>query len=199
MSATSRAGRATNRRLLRRRPLGVSPGRLAARRAQARDRALDLGDEFLSPRGCSEPSCRAFRVRATPESAECPCRPRADGLRRNDAANEARPPCAAPPPSPPLEQPAELARSRRVTINATGKQPTLFRRNAGVAPGRPRLPPSPQQVEDLGRKHHITVLAAFRLHDADDHLLAVDVAGSQPHHFAGPQPATIRERQHRVP
>ena len=97
-----------------------------------------------------------------------------------------------------LEQPAELARSRRVTINATGKQPTLFRRNAGVAPGRPRLPPSPQQVEDLGRKHHITVLAAFRLHDADDHLLAVDVAGSQPHHFAGPQPATIRERQHRA-
>ena len=62
-----------------------------------------------------------------------------------------------------LEQPAELARSRRVTINATGKQPTLFRRNAGVAPGRPRLPPSPQQVEDLGRKHHITVLAFFRL------------------------------------
>src|SRR5271166_5924448 len=40
-------------------------------------------------------------------------------------------------------------------------------------------------------------LAAFRLHDANDHLLTVDVARSQPHHFAGPQPATIRERQHR--
>src|SRR5208337_1242719 len=35
-----------------------------------------------------------------------------------------------------LEQPAELARSRRLTINATGKQPALFRRNAGVTPGR---------------------------------------------------------------
>ena len=79
----------------------VAEGQVATRRAQARERALDLGDEVLSPRGCSEPSCRAFRVRATPESAECPCRPRADGLRRNDAANEARPPCAAPPPSPP--------------------------------------------------------------------------------------------------
>ena len=51
-----------------------------------------------------------------------------------------------------LEQPAELARRRRLTINATGEQPALFRRNAGVTPGRPRLPPLPQQVEDLGRK-----------------------------------------------
>ena len=71
------------------------------------------------------------------------------------------------------------ARSRRLTINATGKQPALFRRNAGVTPGRPDLPPLPQQVEDLGRKHHMSVLAAFRLHDADDHLLTVDVARSQ--------------------
>src|SRR5208283_2096050 len=70
-----------------------------------------------------------------------------------------------------LEQPAELARSRRVTINATGKQPTLLWRNAGVTPFRPRLPPLPQQVEDLGRKHHVPVLAAFRLHDANDHLV----------------------------
>ena len=34
-----------NRRLLRRRRLGVSPRRLAARLAQARERALDFGDE----------------------------------------------------------------------------------------------------------------------------------------------------------
>ena len=88
-----------------------------------------------------------------------------------------------------LEQPAELA--RRQMTGATGKQPASFRRDAGVTPFRPRLPPLPQQVEDLGRKHHIPVLAAFRLHDADDHLLAVNVADPQPHHFAGPQPATI--------
>ena len=55
------------------------------------------------------------------------------------------------------------------------------RRDAGVTPFRPRLPPLPQQVEDLERKHHIPILAAFRLHDANDHLLAVDVAHPQPH------------------
>src|SRR5262245_12587384 len=35
--------------------------------------------------------------RATPQSAEYPCRPRADGSRRNGEANEARASCAAPP------------------------------------------------------------------------------------------------------
>ena len=85
-----------------------------------------------------------------------------------------------------LEQPAELARGQ-MTV-ATGKQPTLLWRNAGVTPFRPRLPPWPQQVEDLGRKHHVPILAAFRLHDANDHLIVVDVAGAQPRHFAGPQP-----------
>src|SRR5271166_2857701 len=75
-----------------------------------------------------------------------------------------------------LEQSAELACGHWLMIAAAGKQPALFRRNAGVMPGRPRLPPLPQQVEDLGRQHHVSVLAAFRLHDADDHLLTVDVA-----------------------
>src|SRR5580693_8232659 len=56
---------------------------------------------FRSPRGCSEPSSRACRVQATPESPECLCRPRADGLRRNGEANEERAFCAAPPLSPP--------------------------------------------------------------------------------------------------
>ena len=98
-----------------------------------------------------------------------------------------------------LEQPAELARGRRVTINA-------YRETANVGSGA--TPASRLVGRDfhhrrnrsrvLAGKHHITVLAAFRLHDADDHLLAVDVAGSQPHHFAGPQPATIRQRQHRA-
>src|SRR6516225_4166018 len=44
MSATSRAGRAIAG-LRRRRLLGVSPGTLAARHAQAIERALDLGDQ----------------------------------------------------------------------------------------------------------------------------------------------------------
>src|SRR5262249_51926013 len=45
MSATSRAGRAMAGGLRRRRVLGVSPGTLAARHAQAIERALDLGDQ----------------------------------------------------------------------------------------------------------------------------------------------------------
>src|SRR5262249_13723784 len=45
MSATSRAGRAMAGGLRRRRLLGVSPRTLAARHAQAIERALDLGDQ----------------------------------------------------------------------------------------------------------------------------------------------------------
>src|SRR4029077_12404811 len=45
---------------------------------------------FRSPRDCSAPLSRACRVQATPESPECLCRPRADGLRRNGEANEER-------------------------------------------------------------------------------------------------------------
>src|ERR1700739_1393395 len=86
-----------------------------------------------------------------------------------------------------------LISSQRPTLTATGKQPTFVGREAVVMRGRPRLPPLPQQVEDLRRQHHVPVLATLRLHDADDHLLAVDVARSPPHHLAGPQPATIGE------
>src|SRR6266699_2001675 len=84
-----------------------------------------------------------------------------------------------------LEQPAELACSHRLMITATGKEPALFPRDAGVMLGRPRLPPLPKQVDDLRRQHHVPVLATFRLHDADDHLLTVDVARTQPHYLAG--------------
>src|SRR5580704_12306057 len=38
----------------------------------------------------------------------------------------------------------------------------------------PCLAPLPQWLEDLRRQHHVPVLAAVRLHDADDHLLTVD-------------------------
>src|ERR1700726_1479783 len=95
-----------------------------------------------------------------------------------------------------LEQSTELTRGQRL-ITATWKQLALFRRAAGVIRGRPRLRPLPQQREGFRRQHHVPVLAALRLHDADDHLLAVDVIPPQPHHLAGPQPATIGEAEHR--
>ena len=85
--------------LLRRRFLDGSSRTFAGRRAP-RERALNLGDESCRHAGRIAPSCRPSRARATPESAECPCRSRADGLRRNGAANEERPPCAGPLLSP---------------------------------------------------------------------------------------------------
>ena len=157
-----------------------------ARRGQARERALDLGDESRRHAGVarrrvellvSEQRLDQPNVLAVLEQMGC------EGMTQRMKGDRLAQPRGF---RRLLEQPAELARRRRLTINATGKQPALFRRNAGVTPGRPRLPPLPQQVEDLGRKHHIPVLAAFRLHDANDHLLTVDVARSQPHHFAGP-------------
>src|SRR6266853_780032 len=49
-----------------------------------------------------------------------------------------------------LEQPAELTRGQRVMLTATWKQPAVFWRDAAVIiRGRPRLPPLPQQFEDL--------------------------------------------------
>jgi len=79
---------------------------------------------------------------------------------------------------------------RSIRLQIGQKQPALFPRNAGVTLGRPRLPPLPQQVEDLGRKHHITVLAAFRLHDADDHLLSDPMRILGP--IALPSPAVVQ-------
>src|SRR5271165_6794703 len=184
--------------LSRRRLLNVSLCVPVARRAQARERALDLGDYSCRHAGVSSRRVELVvskqrlnqpNVRAVLEQMGC------EGMAQRMKRDRLAQPRGF---RRLLEQPTELARRRRLTISATGKQPALFRRNAGVTPGRPRLPPLPQQIEDFGRKHHMSVLAAFRLHDADDHLLTVDVARSQPHHFAGPQPATIRERQHRA-
>jgi hypothetical protein len=46
-------------------------------------------------------------------------------------------------------------RGQRLMITATGKQPALFWRDAGVFLGRARLPPLPQQVKDLRRQHYV--------------------------------------------
>src|SRR6516162_9812650 len=49
-----------------------------------------------SPRDSSGLSSRAWNVRATLESRECPCRARADGSQSYGEANAAGPSCAAP-------------------------------------------------------------------------------------------------------
>ena len=104
--------------------------------AQARERALDLGDESCRHAGVASRRVELFvseqrlnqpNVLAVLE--QMGCEGMTQRMKRDRLAQPRRLRRL-------LEQPAELARSRRVTINATGKQPTLFRRNAGVAPGR---------------------------------------------------------------
>src|SRR3974390_120189 len=84
-----------------------------------------------------------------------------------------------------LEQSTELTRGQWLMLPAAWKKQAVFGRNAVVIRGRSLLPPLPQQLQELRRQHHVPVLAALRLHNADDLLLAVDVACLQPHHFAG--------------
>ena len=166
-----------------------------ARRGQARERALDLGDEARRHAGVAG---RRVQLLVSEQRLDQPdVLAVLEQMGREGMTQRMKRDRLAQPRGfrRVLEQPAELARGQRTV--ATGKQPTLLWRNAGVMPFWPRLPPLSQQVEDLGRKHHVPVLAAFRLHDANDHLVAVDVADPQPRHLAGPQPAAIGERQHR--
>src|SRR5262245_30503277 len=153
MSATSRAGRAMAGGLRRRRLLGVSPRTLAARHAQAIERALDLGDQ---PGGnarvagrrlqllVSEQRLNHANVRAALKQVGCEA-----VAKRMQRERFTQPRCFRCL----LEQPSELACRQRPTFTATGKQPTLFRREAGGIRGRPHLPPLPQQLEDLCRQH----------------------------------------------
>src|SRR6516225_5963670 len=79
-----------------------------------------------------------------------------------------------------------LALSRKLAGgDRAGPQAAVDRR---VVFSRPHLPPLPEQVKNLGRQHHLAVLATLRLHDADDLLLAVDIACPEPYHLSSPQP-----------
>src|SRR3974390_2865559 len=93
-----------------------------------------------------------------------------------------------------LEQSTELARGHWLMMIAAWEKTAGFGRGAVVGRGRSSLPPLPQQLQDLRRQHHVPVLAALRLHDADNSLFAVDVTRPQPYHLTGPQPATIGQR-----
>src|SRR5664279_122098 len=181
------------RRLWRRRLLLVSPRASAARRAQGIEWALDLGnhsDRHATVAGCrlepvvSEQRRNQTNIPAALEQMSCEAvakRMQRDRLAQPRGFRGL------------LEQPAELTRGQRPMITATWKQPAVFRGNAGVISARPRFPPLPQQNQDLRRQHHVSVLAALRLQDADNLLLTINITHSQPHHLAGPQPATIGE------
>src|SRR6266581_1045162 len=94
-----------------------------------------------------------------------------------------------------VEQPVELPGRRRLAGSGAGKQPTLLRWHARVRTRWASLPPRPQQTEHLGRQHHVAVLAALGLLDANDILRLVDMLDLQPHHFAGAQTTAIAETE----
>jgi hypothetical protein len=70
----------------------------------------------------------------------------------------------------------ELACGHRLRRIAARKPPALRSRG---------LPPRTQQVEQVRGQHHVTVLAALALLDADQHSLAVDVADLERDDLAG--------------
>ena len=53
----------------------------------------------------------------------------------------------------------------------------------------------PQEIEHLGRQHHVAVLAALGLLDPNDVLRPVDMLDLQPHCLAGAQAAAIAEAE----
>src|SRR4029453_15295376 len=89
--------------------------------------------------------------------------------------------------------------SWRVVIGLPGsdarKQPALLQGYSRIISGWAYLPPLPQQIEHLGRQHHVAVLAALRLLDPNDGLCPVDMLDLQPHHLAGAQAAAIAETE----
>src|SRR6185437_7553380 len=173
--------------LRRWRLLTVSLRPAAARRAQASERALDLGNQ--SDRHATVAGCR-LKLGMSEQGLDYANVPAAlEQVGREAVAERMQRDRLAQPRGfgGLLEQPAELTRGQWLMVTATGKQPALFGRDAVVGRGWPRLPPLPQQLQDLRRQHHVPVLAALRLHNADDLLLAVDVARPQPHHLAGAQ------------
>src|SRR6266480_5495329 len=78
---------------------------------------------------------------------------------------------------------------------SAGKQPTFLQRFSRVVTRGTRLPPLPQQIEQVGREHHIAVLAALRLLDANDVLCAVDMLDLEPYDLARAQSAAITETE----
>ena len=72
--------------------------------------------------------------------------------------------------------------SWRVVIGLPALMPGNSQRSCRGTPrivsgiNRPYLPPLLQQIEHLGRQHHVAVLAALRLLDPNDLLRAVDIA-----------------------
>src|ERR1700719_5100762 len=151
MSATSRAGRAmAGGSTAPAAPHCLAPHAGGAARADPPGGSRSW-QSVRSPRDCSGLSSRAWNVRATLESREGPKvlaaleqmgrKAMAERMQRDRLAQRRG-------FGGLLEQATQLTRGQRLST-ATWKQPARFRRAGGVTRGRPRLPPLPQQLEDV--------------------------------------------------
>ena len=94
-----------------------------------------------------------------------------------------------------LEQPRNLSR-RKMPATIAGEKHAIGSGHAPVVDGRAFGPPHAQQAQDIHGQHDIAILAALRLHDADDILFAVDVADLETDDLARAQTASVGQRQH---
>src|SRR5208337_5343930 len=92
-----------------------------------------------------------------------------------------------------VKQTTELPGRHRLSRLAAGEQKALLLRHARIETSRSHLPPLPQQSERFWRQHDVAVLASLGLHDPNDVLCAVDVAGLKPDYLAGAQTRAITE------
>src|SRR3989440_4896757 len=116
--------------------------------------------------------------------------------------------CQKPSAPSAIASSGPITSPRRFRSSSSPFQDCAFSRTPSVRPTSSLLPSGvapmitsrhcASQREQLGRQHDVTILATLPLHDADDHLRAVDVAGAQPNDLARAQPAAIAERQHDV-
>src|SRR5712692_9002909 len=91
-----------------------------------------------------------------------------------------------------MEQAVEMAGGDRPASSlSAGKEPPFLQGYSRIVTAGTRLPPLPQQAEHLIRQHHIAILAALRLLDANDVLCPVDVLDLEPHDLTRSQSAAI--------
>ncbi len=86
-------------------------------------------------------------------------------------------------------EPANMLKSaciKRVIFASSRKQPRSW------PFGSPILA---QQLQQLHREHHVTILVTFRLADSNHHPLRVDVGDAKMDSFADPQTGAVAERE----
>ena len=94
-----------------------------------------------------------------------------------------------------LEETRHLPRRQMRVLAPAGKKPALGRRYAIIVVRAPDRPPLAQQRVQLRRQHHVPVLAALALLDADDAERLIEVADLQLDGLADTQTCAVADRE----